>query len=168
MDFALHVCLTIVIMLVALVYNTIYLNGLFSTILIYFILLVAFYAFYEFFRYTTIRKFLTWNSQDLKKKCKKVYEEFTKKGETLTTMLVKEGITLSVPLSSNENKGNNSTTEGLNLGIHPDSIVPNGVSEDEIAGEAFVGLSGYKRIFFTLFILCVLSIVVIIVSIMQK
>jgi hypothetical protein len=48
------------------------------------------------------------------------------------------------------------------LGVSPKSIIANDLTEKEVEEEAFVGLSGYKRIFGFLAILCILSIAVII------
>ncbi len=151
-----YACITLVIMLTALVFNTIYLNGLFSTLIIYFILLVAFYAFYEFFRYTTVRQLLHWDPKELKKKARMVFEEFTKKGDNLTTMLAREGIIYD-----------SISQEDEILGVSPKPLTSDNMNEEDVAEEAFVGLSGYKRIFFTLTTLSALSIVVIVVAIMN-
>jgi hypothetical protein len=152
-------CFTLFIMVLALIINSVYFDSSFSTILIYFILLVAFYAFYEFFRYTTVRQFLTWDPKELKKKSKVVYEEFTKKGDNLATMLYREGIH---PDSLSRDAEDSHI---LDLGIIPKSIIENDLKEEDLAEEAFVGLSGYKRIFFTLLTLSILSVLVIIVSV---
>jgi hypothetical protein len=121
--------------------------------------LVAFYAFYEFFRYTTVRQFLTWDPKELKKKSKIVYEEFTKKGDNLATMLSREGIHVDALTATEEDK------EILDLGVAPKSIIANDLKEEDLAEEAFVGLSGYKRIFGSLLILCTLSIILIIICV---
>jgi hypothetical protein len=49
----------------------------------------------------------------------------------------------------------------LDLGVAPKSIIANDLKEEDLAEEAFVGLSGYKRIFFSLLLLCIFSIGVI-------
>ncbi len=152
---------TIVIMVIALVFNTIYLNGLFSTIIIYFVLLVAFYAFYEFFRYTTVRQLLNWNPKDLKAKAQKVYKEFTKKGDNLAVMLAREGIHIDSVMAADAQESQFMSE----FGVAPKSIIANDLKEEDIEEEAFVGLSGYKRIFASLTVLSVLSLVVIIASI---
>ncbi len=153
-----YACITLVIMIIALGLNTIYLGALFSTLIIYFVLLVAFYAFYEFFRYTTVRQLLNWDPKQLKKKAKKVFEEFTKKGDNLATMLAREGIDINALDQTDEDK------QFLDLGVAPKSMIANDLKEEDVAEEAFVGLSGYKRIFSSLTILMILSIVVIAVS----
>ena len=150
-----YAILTLIVMLIGLIENISGFDGLFSTLFIYFILLVAFYAFYEFFRYTTVRQMLTWDPKELKKKAKKVFQEFTKKGDNLATLLAREGIDINNLDQTDEDK------QFLDLGVAPKSIVANDLKEEDVAEEAFVGLSGYKRIFFTLTTLLVLSIIVI-------
>ena len=152
---------TIVIMIIALIFNMVYLDGLFSTLIIYFVLLVAFYAFYEIFRYTTVRQFLNWDQKELKLKARKVYREFTKKGDNIAVMLAREGIQLD-HLMAEEEEESKLMSE---FGVAPKSIIQNDLKEEDLEAEAFVGLSGYKRIFSTLTILSVLSLVVIIVSV---
>lgn len=149
------------LMFAALIVNIMFIGGVFSTLIIYFLLLLLFYTVYEFFRYTTIRKMIQWNPKDLKFKARKIYHEFTTKGDTLATTLAREGIHLDA-IAAEEATTRLSATM-MDMGVSPKSILETNVLKDEdIQEEAFVGLNGYRRIFAVLFGLCGASIALII------
>jgi hypothetical protein len=153
---------TAVIMLIALFINSAYMGGLFATLILYFLLLVVFYSFYEFFRYTTSRELNSWNKQELQTKAKQVLDEFLHKGDSLAEMLAKEGISLDD--EELVEKEENEAFKALDLGLSPKSIIENDIKEDDVKMEALAGMSGYKRVYSSLLLLSTLSIIVIIVS----
>jgi hypothetical protein len=60
--------------------------------LIYFVLLTAFYIFFEIFRFRSGADLLTWSSSKLYHKALPVYQEYMKKHESLEERLAKEGM----------------------------------------------------------------------------
>ena len=145
--------ITDILIIVAIAYDQSYLNSSFDTLLIYLMVLVAFYILYEASRFTAINKISKWEPKDLKLKAKAVYKEFSRKADTLQQLLAKAGIN---PDGSKQEDDMISVYAGL----RPSSIVGKNADEAELEAEAFVNLSGYKRIFSAVGAIAVFAIIV--------
>ena len=149
--------ITDILVIIAIAYDQSYLGSSFDTLLIYLLVLVAFYILYEASRFTAINKISKWEPKDLKLKAKAVYKEFSRKADTLQQLLAKAGIN---PDGSKQEDDMISVYAGL----RPSSIVGKNADEAELEAEAFVNLSGYKRIFSLIAAILTFAVILIIVA----
>lgn len=148
--------LTELVLVVAIALDNKNFGNSFSTLLIYFLVLVAFYILYEASRYVAIARVSKWKPHDLKLRAKAVYLEFSRKADTLQHLLAKEGInpdgSVDVDMISQW------------AGLRPSSLLGKNADEKELEEEAFVNLSGYKRIFSAIGAIAIFCIALIVIG----
>ncbi len=88
---------TIVLLIIALVYDSHHLDGIFSTLLIYLVLLMAFLVVYEIFRLVALQSLSYWSAAILHDRAKALYHELMIEKESVHNVIKQvQGIDIGV------------------------------------------------------------------------
>ena len=153
----------IALCIAALVLDSQYLDGTFSTLLIYILLLTFFYSLYEMFRYVAMLEMQHWPTEQLHRFAKCIFHELNTELETIHDMLAKEhhvtsdidihiadSNTTSLPPSDELNEQQSSVDSNkivFEIDAKIEQINKKSIfTEDHIEDQAFRTLLGYEYV----------------------